>query len=538
MLTASASTWTVEPFRMATPEEYSRVRDLFVRVGFEEDPLFARFGITSIRELLLSNDQGVFRDNIEITDALSLLVKLFLRGERVPWSVVRSVLNAADLAAIEALGVLHSPSASSELCTSTIAIYPLSELFIASDRLARYDATTEKPPTDVVYSPITPQTISFLRLMPRDRCDSLLDLCTGTGVLALVAASDFARRATATDVSERAVRFATFNAALNNLTNVQALQGSVYEPIGKAEFDMIVAHPPYVPAFETKYVWRDGGEDGEQITRAIIAGLLEHLRPGGQFFCSCMLTDRKDAPLENRLRAMLGAASDEFDIVVAQEKTVQPLQFCAEQARSGHAPFDGLARWNETIKRLGIEQMVVVALLLQRRNSDREVITTRRALSPLTSAADLQWLVRWLLTTNGWGIEEYRRLLASRPRVLPRTELQSRSRVHEGQWSVEECTLVTLAPFAVQATCPNWYATLLQFCDGRMTAREHLQYLRDTHAVPDAASEDAFAMMIRQLVDAGLVEIDEFRLPDATSMRETAGTMERTTGSGPVERAD
>ena len=323
--------------------------------------------------------------------------------------------------------MLHSPSASSELCTSTIAIYPLSELFIASDRLDGYDATTEKPPTDVVYSPITPQTISFLRLMPRDRCDSLLDLCTGTGVLALVAASEFARRATATDVSERAVRFATFNAALNNLTNVQALQGSVYEPIGKAEFDMIVAHPPYVPAFETKYVGRDGGEDGEQITRAIIAGLVEHLRPGGQFFCSCMLTDRKDAPLENRLRAMLGAASDEFDIVVAQEKTVQPLQFFAEQARSGHAPFDGLARWNETIKRLGIEQMVVVALLLQRRNSDREVITTRRALSPLTSAADLQWLVRWLLTTNGWGIEEYRRLLASRPRCY---RVRSCSRAH------------------------------------------------------------------------------------------------------------
>jgi len=166
------------------------------------------------------------------------------------------------------------------------------------------------------------------------------------------------------------------------------------------------------------------------------------------------------------------------------------------------------------------------------------VITTRRALSPLTSAADMQWVLRWMVGTAGWDMAESRRLLASRPRTLPRTELRSRSLLNEGQWGVAECQLVTLAPFAVEAACPAWYATLLQFCDGRMTAREHLQYLRDTRAVPDTAPEDLFAMMIRQLVDAGLVEIDEFRLPDATAMRESSGMREWATGSGPVERAD
>jgi hypothetical protein len=143
-----------------------------------------------------------------------------------------------------------------------------------------------------------------------------------------------------------------------------------------------------------------------------------------------------------------------------------------------------------------------------------------------------------MVGTAGWDIEESRRLLTSRPRTLPHTELRSRSMLHEGQWAVDECQLVTMAPFAVEASCPNWYATLLQFCDGRMTAREHLQYLRDTRAVPDSAPEDVFAMMIRQLVDAGLVEIDEFRLPDATSMRDSVASQERAAASRPVERAD
>ena len=531
------SAWTVEPFRLGTPDEFAQLRDLFVRLGFEEAPLCARFGIESVRELLILGEHGTYGRELP-DDPTSVLVKLFVRGEQVSWNVVRSALPAGDLATIESLGVLHAALGRPELCVATISIDPVGELFVAADRLEGYDSTDAEAPSDFVYPPITAQTTRFLRLMPRERCDSALDIGTGSGILALVAASDFATAVTAVDIAERSVRFARFNAALNNLASVRALHGDLYDPIGREQFDLILAHPPYVPAFETEYVFRDAGEDGEQITRRIIAGLADHLRPGGQFFCGCMMTDRRGAPLEQRLRGMLGAASGEFDVIVAQEKTIDPIQFFARQARQGFAPIDGVARWQETVDRLEIEQMVVASLLMQRRESQRPVVTSRRALSPVTSSADLQWLARWLVATESWGPEDVRRLLGSRPRTLPRTELRSRSMLHDGQWSVAECLLVTLAPFAVEASCPTWYATLLQFCDGRMTAREHLQYLRDTHAVPESASEDAFAVMIKQLVDAGLVEVEEFRLPDATAMRETAGMRERTTDSRPVERAD
>jgi hypothetical protein len=251
-----------------------------------------------------------------------------------------------------------------------------------------------------------------------------------------------------------------------------------------------------------------------------------------------MLTERDGVTIEERLRELLGPTSEEFDIVVAQGRSVNPFHFPADQARNGYSSFDRLPQWSEVLERLGIEQLVFVSLLMERHANARPAITTRRALSPLTTAADMQWVLRWMVGTAGWDMAETQRFLSSRPRTLARTELRSRSLLHDGQWSIEECHLVTLAPFAVEAACPTWYATLLQFCDGRMTAREHLQYLRDTHAVPDTAPEDLFASMIRQLVDAGLVEIEEFRLPDATAMRETAGVRERTTGSSPVERAD
>ena len=532
---ARESSWTAEPFRLGSVDQFARVRELFVRAGFEETPICARAGIASLYELPLLQDRAAFR---EPTDPQSLFVRLFLDCDRVPWGVVRSTLSSADLDALETLGLVHDAHDDGAMCASTVAIYPMSELFIASDRRHDFDSTASVPPSDLVFSPMTRETQRFLRLMPRESCDHLLDLCTGTGVAGLIAAAKFARQVTLVDIAARSVRFAKFNVALNALSNVRVLQGDVYEPVAGERFGVIIAHPPYVPALETEFVFRDAGLDGEEVTRKVIAGLGAHLAVGGQFFCECMLTERADVTLEDRLREMLGDEHEEFDIVIAQGRTSDPLHYLSDQARAGYSSFDSLARWSEILDELKIEQLVFVSILMERRANDRPVITTRRALSPLTSAADMQWVLRWMVGTVSWDMADMRRLLSSRPRTLPRTELRSRSVLHEGQWAVEECQLVTLAPFAVEAACPNWYATLLQFCDGRMTAREHLQYLRDTHAVPDTAPEDLFASMIRQLVDAGLVEIEEFRLPDATAMREEAGVRERTAENTPVERAD
>src|SRR5262249_31659234 len=147
-------------------------------------------------------------------------------------------------------------------------------------------------PSDIVYSALTSETHRVADLMPRGRCGDYLELCLGTGIAALLAGRDFAANTYAVDITARSDRLARGNAALNGLSNVTALAGDLYAPVAGRTFDMITAHPPYVPSFETELVFRDGGEDGEQITRRIIAGLAEHLRPGGQFYCDCLMTDR------------------------------------------------------------------------------------------------------------------------------------------------------------------------------------------------------------------------------------------------------
>jgi SAM-dependent methyltransferase len=369
------------------------------------------------------------------------------------------------------------------------------------------------PKTDAVYPAILKTTQRFLRLLPRDPCEDFLELCSGTGIAALIAASRFAKRAWAVDITERSTSFARFNAALNGLATVTALRGDAYDVLGDQTFDRIVAHPPYVPAFQTEFVFRDGGEDGEHVTRRLIEGIPRHLRPGGQFCCDCLMTDRTGARVEQRVRAMLGVDHEEFDVVVAEALTMTPTFYYSDLARQGKETFEGVGRWHESFARLKVEQMVFGAIFVQRRAERRPVVTVRRRLSSLTTGADFQWFLSWRSVMAQWDETQRRALLDARPRLAPQTELRSRARVRNGDWAMHDCTLLTTQPFATEADSPTWYARFLPWCDGEVTGREHLERLKSLGEVPAEASEDDFASMLGQLVDCGFLELDEFPLP-------------------------
>ena len=135
---------------------------------------------------------------------------------------------------------------------------------------------------------------------------SVLDLCTGSGILALTAAQRGARDVTAVDVSRRAVATVRLNARLNGLS-VRALRGDLYTPVGDHRFDAIVSNPPYVPSEDDELptsgperAW-DAGRDGRLVLDRIIAGAGVHLRPGGFILLthsSLLGTERTIADLE------------------------------------------------------------------------------------------------------------------------------------------------------------------------------------------------------------------------------------------------
>jgi release factor glutamine methyltransferase len=128
-----------------------------------------------------------------------------------------------------------------------------------------------------------------------------LDLCTGSGCLALALARAFPDALVyGTDSEETAISFAEENAEMNTIKNVRFLKGSLFEPIEKhiastedrSFFDLIVSNPPYIRRDDLKKLqpeirdWEplpalDGGEDGLDFYRAIIPGAKKYLTANG-----------------------------------------------------------------------------------------------------------------------------------------------------------------------------------------------------------------------------------------------------------------
>ena len=127
--------------------------------------------------------------------------------------------------------------------------------------------------------------------------ESVLDLCTGGGSLAILAARVFPNaRIAAADVSPDALAVARRNVQEHGLADRISLhEGDLFAPVGSARYDVILCNPPYVEAaavaaFPPEYAAEPklahvGGEDGLDLVRRIVAQARAHLKPGGALVC-------------------------------------------------------------------------------------------------------------------------------------------------------------------------------------------------------------------------------------------------------------
>lgn len=136
-----------------------------------------------------------------------------------------------------------------------------------------------KPPSDAY------MLADQLRRELREDGLSVLDLCCGSGVLAIVAAQCGAHT-TAVDISKRAVLATRLNAKLNGVT-VRVVRGDLFDAVPNERFDVIVSNPPYLPSASDELpqhrasrAW-DAGPDGRAFLDRICAQAHEHLAPGG-----------------------------------------------------------------------------------------------------------------------------------------------------------------------------------------------------------------------------------------------------------------
>ncbi|MGH7459817.1 MAG: methyltransferase, partial [Pseudomonas sp.] len=420
--------------KFGTDEEFARLRTLFQEVGYTERGVCARVGCPDMSRF-------VTRLGVVIEDALEVCIQLFLEGEPVARSMADKLLPPGAPAFLTEFGLLAPDPGDPGNYVAPLSLYEAQGLYLISDQTVLVAGTGGRTvPDDVVYPAIQATTAEFLEAMPNTHCERLLDICSGTGVAALYAASTFADHAWAVDITERSTQVCEFNARLNGVENVTALTGDLFAPVAGLTFDRIVAHPPYMPATENKVIFRDGGEDGEQLTRRIIEALPDHLARGGRFYCRCMATDRQGAPLEERLRALLGPRHEEFDILIVFNVEAPPALFYSRLVARGSMTPAEYARQVEVLKTLAVEKMVIGFISIERRPSSQAAVTLRRCIMQRRSPApaEIDWGLAWERAQNDPGLLS--RLLSARPVLSPFAEVQLKHRMHAGQLRAEQCT--------------------------------------------------------------------------------------------------
>jgi SAM-dependent methyltransferase len=294
---------------------------------------------------------------------ISTLIKLFLLDVPVTRGEADTALAPLGVERIEAIGLVEAGGAGDEV-RGLVDLVPREELLVASDRF-HDDRLPERP--DHVYGP-TPPTRALASLTVRRPVETGLDLGTGSGIQAILAAAH-AGQVVGTDVNPRALEFARFNAVLNGVGNVELREGDLFEPVAGERFDLVVCNPPYLIAPSEGFAFRDSGIRGDRFCAELVRRVPEHLTDGGlaHVLVSWTPTPGEDWTAEPR-RWVDGSGCD---AILLRYLSFSPLGHAAQWNRTlvpdpdaYGAALDG---WVEWYGEQGIHEIAWGAVVLRRR---------------------------------------------------------------------------------------------------------------------------------------------------------------------------
>ncbi len=358
------------------PDLIGRLRADLMASRFTVDDVTALLGPLATAALAREQALPAQRVTAASTEPCATLVRLFTLGDPVDAAEAQAALPSLGVDGAIALGLVAQEG---DGVTALVDLRPYaadeSAWWLASD-LA--ELATGRPLSPHHVLGIGGASTTLACWTPRPEVGRALDVGTGSGVQSLHLGAH-AASVTVTDLSQRALGFAAFNAALNEVA-WEILEGSMLEPVAGQRFDLIVSNPPFVitprsgevPLFE----YRDGGAAGDTVVADLVRSIGEHLEPGGiaQFLGNWEVprgttwTDRVGAWVE-------GTGLDAW---VVQREVQDPAEYAETWSRDGgHPPgtaqFNAMyAAWLDDFEARDVEAIGFGVITLQRPATGRE----------------------------------------------------------------------------------------------------------------------------------------------------------------------
>lgn len=313
------------------------------------------------------------------TDPAALLLRLFVLGLPVPAGHLDRALPRTGTAGLAAAGAVAPVPGRPGEVLARCDLRPYGEeeraWWVASD-LGETAVGGPLPPDHVLG--IGGASTTLASWTPRPHVTRALDVGTGCGVQALHLAGHVDRPVVATDVSDRALGYAAFTAALNGV-GLDLRRGSLLEPVAGERFDLVVANPPFVitprDAGVPRYEYRDGGRAGDSLVADLVRGVGEHLAPGG----IAQLLGNWESAEGQDWRERVGSWLEDtgMDAWVVQREVQDPAQYAETWVRDGgHRPGTPdheqlYAAWLADFAARGVDRVGLGVITLHRPETDR-----------------------------------------------------------------------------------------------------------------------------------------------------------------------
>ncbi|WME22267.1 methyltransferase [Brachybacterium sp. GU-2] len=478
----------------------------------------------------------------ESTDPATTLLALFVLGETLPGARVAAALPTLGLEGAQRLGLLapadrpagdrptadghdghtaDGPAAGAPSVRALVDLAPYAaeddagpvHWWIASD-LSELATGAPLSPEHVLG--VGGASLTLARITPRTPVGRVLDLGCGGGIQAMHA-SRHAEHVVATDLSERALAFAAFNAALNGI-ELDLRRGSLLEPVVGEVFDLVVSNPPFVitPRADDDehdpWTYRDGGRAGDTLLAELLAQLPAHLAPGASavMLGNWEITDEEDGFAHPRAW-LEPALTDGVDAWVLQRDREDPAEYAGTWARDGGITprdhrWDALIdAWLEDFASRAVEGIGFGYLLLRRPDAGRRGLLRTELATGTGSGTLSEHLAASLTALDRLSALDDEALAATRP--VRAEDVVERRHLTPGQWDPLLIELVQGAGLARTVPADQALAATVGALDGTLTLG---QVVAAVCALTDADVEETRARVlpaVRELALTGMVTL-------------------------------
>jgi len=486
------------PLNASNPDSIAALRAVLEQHGFTGHAVGDALGAAlPFSKSHLRDDLPLYLRRLMSPTPINTLVKLFVLDRSVDESRAAEAFAPVDLDTVRAMGLIED---------GPRGIRARLRLSVHDGLILAHDADDNERRTlqpDHVLD-VNPTTISLSNLTVRRRVETALEIGTGCGVLALRAARH-ASRVVATDTNPRALNIATFNAALNGITDVEWRLGSLFDAVAGERFDLIFSNPPYVISPDSQFIFRDGGRRGDALCEEIVRRAPEHLNAGG--FATVLVNwaihhgEEWSAPLR---RWVDGNGGDGWLMLSAAE---EPMSYAAiwNRTRDRDVYAAGIDRWMQYFDELGLRAIGMGAVVLRRRASGTAWVRADHLPDSVRSPAGGHIERLFESEDRLMSLADDAALLAQRFATVRDQQIHQTLAIGDAGYTIEAAEVRLLGGLPFRGSVDACTTQLLSRCNGDRTLAEIADEIAAANGAEPGKLTSACAAIARRLVASGFL---------------------------------